>query len=1512
MEAAAFSSKKKPPPAPPSTAAKYGGCGGGGGGGGYFASSYDDVFGGVSKHSASATLAPRAEEYTEIFSGFRTTTTSTSRAASSSIPVLDLPAVDGDEFDVVFDYDVVFGGLRSVDFAVPFDELFRSSDGFDASDDDDDDDAWTPVGTESFSDNSDPFAFSEKSQCSFNSNSEQPVASKQFNVSYHKVNPGTSAGSPDTIHVAQLNDFPGYTCVVEQATSLREMDKEKPGSQAVKDNLRSMETPPVITQKHLKKSSSHLSHEGTGLKSLDGGPRSGKARSVSMSHVNTTSTSPSDINLPTKSSQFEKPSIDSGPPPVPAERNRGFNGLSSAPKTPENCGFEAKIDGSLPPFFDMEVDASSSAAASAAAMKDVMEKAQAKLKAAREFRGRKDSFQNGVELSSETVVNGGSSFEMAHTEFVPEIKKARSASGKGAIKMKSSSKTRHSRNMSQILPETLVDEPIGGVNGQSAPTNCSLPVDTACTDVGGEWKEAQQYFEYVSNDNSRSACQSPSNGDGKKETFRQPDNNDNDSDSAGESQIIQTNRPRLKATRVVSRQGYYEKMIKVAQEVHDTVTSRHAETKEGLQDIFHGDLKQQNPNLVVEPENNGGRVLDTHQAEAKYAEVHVKAEAEMKPKNVLENETKETREINGSYGEDLNGRSRNDPPVNMAKEVAYDGKVERRVKGTHEREAGAREAHEGFVDLTSEALETRKYKESREVKDTKSKIASGHEIGEERARRTFVSKEKDRTEDVQRMEAEFCKPTKAPKDGVAKEKPERSCGSEEKYQTTKLQEVHEHEEYIKKTSNGHRPEIMPDQNVELERCWEYLETMEQEKSKLNLDSLEHDKKEEKVDQIAEKRNVEIRFKQADENLGDSVNINDKTYFKEDRKGAFRSRMETEREDEVLEPDSSFDIELSANDKHQTFSNAFNPNVKDDEPNPTLCMPKRPHLNANGTVELCSGEENGKVDTTLFDDSKLEGSKTAEEESDTEESRCAIPQFDPSDKEDEEEANPAPLKMPKTEADGFVELSVGKENDDIGTAQTEEARSKSVEATNVIDERQTVLPEAHDSHECPREHKRRPVHPSQTPQMNGENTNSGEIFPTHDQNPTKQNIKLVEPVSDPKFVKASHLERGGMRKNQGLGQVPCGDEENATPAQCERSNAWNEHPSNRVGAHSTMPGWKERVQRTSQVSLPSQNNGRSEKIISRNGSLEPRNEDKETDLEKEHLRKLEEEREREREREKDKMAVEIAIREARERAYADARDRAERAALEKATEEAKQRAMTEARERLEKACAEARERSSTNKASEARFRAERAAVERATAEARQRAIEKSMADRAMFETRERVQRTMSEKYTSERDVIMRQSSFPTTSERSEAGNGEPAERCKARLERHRRTVERVAKALEEKNMRDLLAQREQAERNRFAETLDADIKRWSNGKAGNLRALLSTLQYILGPESGWQPIPLTEVITAAAVKKAYRKATLCVHPDKLQQRGASIQQKYISEKVFDLLKEAWNRFNSEEK
>ncbi|KAJ9566992.1 hypothetical protein OSB04_002958 [Centaurea solstitialis] len=142
-------------------------------------------------------------------------------------------------------------------------------------------------------------------------------------------------------------------------------------------------------------------------------------------------------------------------------------------------------------------------------------------------------------------------------------------------------------------------------------------------------------------------------------------------------------------------------------------------------------------------------------------------------------------------------------------------------------------------------------------------------------------------------------------------------------------------------------------------------------------------------------------------------------------------------------------------------------------------------------------------------------------------------------------------------------------------------------------------------------------------------------------------------------------------------------------------------------------------------------------------------------------------------------------------------------------------------------------------------------------------------------------------------------------------GESEERRRARLNHHMTTRERMANALNEKNKRDLQAQREQDEKLRVAATLESDIKRWAVGKEGNLRALLSSLQHVLWSGSGWQPISLTDLITSTAVKKAYYKATLCIHPDKVQQKGATVQQKYIAEKVFDLLKEAWNKFNAEE-
>ncbi|EPS64905.1 hypothetical protein M569_09873, partial [Genlisea aurea] len=333
----------------------------------------------------------------------------------------------------------------------------------------------------------------------------------------------------------------------------------------------------------------------------------------------------------------------------------------------------------------------------------------------------------------------------------------------------------------------------------------------------------------------------------------------------------------------------------------------------------------------------------------------------------------------------------------------------------------------------------------------------------------------------------------------------------------------------------------------------------------------------------------------------------------------------------------------------------------------------------------------------------------------------------------------------------------------------------------------------------------------------------------------------------------------------------------------------------------------------------------------------------------------------------------AERAAVEKANAEARERAERVAVQRAQAEARERAAAEAKERAAEAREKEEREKAIRSDAEARRRAERAAVDRATAEARERAAAEAR-DRAEAREKAAAAARMSQQ-NNENDLESffsggRASSAPrartssvdplfeqqfqskaapenakrpsppayggTSSNLKKAASttnfvddlssifgagapsgdfqeveGETEERRRARIERHQRTQQRAAKALAEKNQRDLQVQREQEERHRIAEVLDTEIKRWAAGKEGNLRALLSTLQYVLWPECGWQPVSLTDLITGVSVKKVYRKATLCIHPDKVQQKGATLQQKYIAEKVFDLLKEAWNKFNSEE-
>ena len=50
-------------------------------------------------------------------------------------------------------------------------------------------------------------------------------------------------------------------------------------------------------------------------------------------------------------------------------------------------------------------------------------------------------------------------------------------------------------------------------------------------------------------------------------------------------------------------------------------------------------------------------------------------------------------------------------------------------------------------------------------------------------------------------------------------------------------------------------------------------------------------------------------------------------------------------------------------------------------------------------------------------------------------------------------------------------------------------------------------------------------------------------------------------------------------------------------------------------------------------------------------------------------------------------------------------------------------------------------------------------------------------------------------------------------------------------------------------------------------------------------------------------------TPAQVKRFYMKANLVVHPDKVKQKGGTLEQVATADMVFDVLKAAWGKFDA---
>ncbi|CAJ0605324.1 unnamed protein product [Cylicocyclus nassatus] len=83
-----------------------------------------------------------------------------------------------------------------------------------------------------------------------------------------------------------------------------------------------------------------------------------------------------------------------------------------------------------------------------------------------------------------------------------------------------------------------------------------------------------------------------------------------------------------------------------------------------------------------------------------------------------------------------------------------------------------------------------------------------------------------------------------------------------------------------------------------------------------------------------------------------------------------------------------------------------------------------------------------------------------------------------------------------------------------------------------------------------------------------------------------------------------------------------------------------------------------------------------------------------------------------------------------------------------------------------------------------------------------------------------------------------------------------------------------------------------------------IQNWLNGKEGNIRALLASLNDVLWEGAGqWPHHRMAELLSRNQVKKCYHRSCLLVHPDK----HVGQEHEELARAIFTELNEAWNVF-----
>ncbi|KAH9854938.1 hypothetical protein C2E23DRAFT_774759 [Lenzites betulinus] len=117
----------------------------------------------------------------------------------------------------------------------------------------------------------------------------------------------------------------------------------------------------------------------------------------------------------------------------------------------------------------------------------------------------------------------------------------------------------------------------------------------------------------------------------------------------------------------------------------------------------------------------------------------------------------------------------------------------------------------------------------------------------------------------------------------------------------------------------------------------------------------------------------------------------------------------------------------------------------------------------------------------------------------------------------------------------------------------------------------------------------------------------------------------------------------------------------------------------------------------------------------------------------------------------------------------------------------------------------------------------------------------------------------------------------------------------------------SEALNRVRAAEAAAEAEDQERHELKDSVDARLGVWKAGKETNLRALIASLDTVLWPELGWQKVGIHELVSPSQVKIRYTKAIAKLHPDKLNVRNTTVEQRMIANGVFGALNEAWNAF-----